>query len=426
MTARPPALAEEAARILQTNDRGGYSIPTAGLYPMQFNWDSAFAALGYRKLDPDRAWQEIETLLAAQHDDGMIPHIVFRGDCRGYFPGADVWQAGGAPPTSGITQPPVAAMAARRIFDLHGAPQPAERLDSMIRRLATWHEWFSRSRRDPGTGAALVTHPWESGRDNSPDWDAAMARVKPEPGLTYQRADLDHVDAGQRPHRADYDRYLTLVRFGVRLKWQQDNLAAQSPFRMLDPLITAVLARADSDLARLAADRGMTTEAEAAERRAAAWQSGLRALWSDGAKAVVARNPDSGEFSSSPTAASLLAPLAGIRDERILAGTLALFDRMASQTRFGAPSADPSCPEFDPCRYWKGPVWAVINRLIGWGLEDMGETARAAKLRRDTADLAAQSGFWEYYDPLTGEGLGGSDFTWTAAVYLDWAGEEGR
>ena len=39
---------QEALDILKANDRGEFSVPTHGLYPVQFNWDSAFAALGYR------------------------------------------------------------------------------------------------------------------------------------------------------------------------------------------------------------------------------------------------------------------------------------------------------------------------------------------------------------------------------------------
>ena len=107
------ALIRDARAVLRENDRGDYSVPAAGLYPVQFNWDSAFAALGYRRLDPDRAWRELELLLSARRADGMIPHIVFRGGHEGYFPGPEVWQAAENPPTSGITQPPVAASGTR-------------------------------------------------------------------------------------------------------------------------------------------------------------------------------------------------------------------------------------------------------------------------------------------------------------------------
>ncbi len=35
-----------AGAILRANDRGGYCVPTARLYPFQWNWDSAFVAHG--------------------------------------------------------------------------------------------------------------------------------------------------------------------------------------------------------------------------------------------------------------------------------------------------------------------------------------------------------------------------------------------
>ena len=45
--------------------------------------------------------------------------------------------------------------------------------------------------------------------------------------------------------------------------------------------------------------------------------------------------------------------------------------------------------------------------------------AEADELRRMTLELVSQSGFVEYYDPRTGEPLGVSDFSWSAALTLD-------
>ena len=59
---------------------------------------------------------EIETLFQAQWDDGFVPHIVFWRDDAGYFPGPAVWATGRTPPTSGITQPPVAATVVRELW----------------------------------------------------------------------------------------------------------------------------------------------------------------------------------------------------------------------------------------------------------------------------------------------------------------------
>src|SRR5688572_1156255 len=112
-----PDLTRAAADILRQNDRGGYTVPNGRVYPFQWNWDSAFVALGFDRFDRDRAWTEVETLFRAQWDDGFVPHIIFWKDDPGYFPGPTVWSAGKDVPTSGITQPPVAASVVRSLWE---------------------------------------------------------------------------------------------------------------------------------------------------------------------------------------------------------------------------------------------------------------------------------------------------------------------
>ena len=81
------ALAAKAIEVLRENDRGSYTVPTKGLYPFQWNWDSCFTALGQSHYDMDRAWTEVETLFAHQWADGMVPHMVFHEPAPTYFPG---------------------------------------------------------------------------------------------------------------------------------------------------------------------------------------------------------------------------------------------------------------------------------------------------------------------------------------------------
>ena len=98
---------EQARAILRRNDRGGYTVPTDRLYPFQWNWDSAFVAMGWATFDEARGFTEVERLLEGQWDDGLVPQIVFHAPSDDYFPGPSVWGMQHAPPTSGITQPPV-------------------------------------------------------------------------------------------------------------------------------------------------------------------------------------------------------------------------------------------------------------------------------------------------------------------------------
>src|SRR5688572_18943924 len=90
---------------------GGYTRPTTdGLYPHQWNWDSAFAALGWSTTSPRRAYEELTSLVGMQDRDGLIPHLAYSPAPQLYFPTADWW-----PPRwgrdgrriSSISQPPV-------------------------------------------------------------------------------------------------------------------------------------------------------------------------------------------------------------------------------------------------------------------------------------------------------------------------------
>ena len=83
-------------------------------------------------------------------------------------------------------------------------------------------------------------------------------------------------------------------------------------------------------------------------------------------------------------------------------------------------------PDFQATRYWKGPTWVNTNWMIVEGLERHGEPGRADDLRRRTLDLVERSGFTEYFSPLTGEGHGAGEFSWTAALAIDLAHAEPR
>ena len=60
-------------------------------------------------------------------------------------------------------------------------------------------------------------------------------------------------------------------------------------------------------------------------------------------------------------------------------------------------------PFFDPFRYWQGPTWVNTNWLIIDGLQRYGFAGEAKKLRERTLEMVAKSGFYEYFNPLTGE-----------------------
>ncbi|MGH2468690.1 MAG: MGH1-like glycoside hydrolase domain-containing protein [Chloroflexota bacterium] len=90
-----------------------------------------------------------------------------------------------------------------------------------------------------------------------------------------------------------------------------------------------------------------------------------------------------------------------------------------------APTTSMDSSWFNPMNYWLGPVWVSTNWMLLHGLRDYRREDLARHLRDDTLHLVAQSGFREYFNPLTGEGYGTDSFGWTAALTIDLIGDEG-
>ena len=405
-------LLDQAARdILRLNDRGGYTVPTEGLYPYQWNWDSAFAAMGFAQFNVDRAWVEFETLFSGQWDNGMVPHILFHQVDEDYFPGPEIWNSAGPIPSSGITQPPVAATMVRLVFERNPNVGLA-RLAPLYDKIVAWHDWFMAWRLDQG--AVCTTHPWETGRDNAPDWDGAMAAIDPVGVGEYRRRDTSHVDSEMRPTREDYDRYVWLVQRGARLNWDDAAMLQDTPFRMADPSMTFTLMRAQRDLAELG--RSLGRDVSTIEGQITKLESGAQTLWNETLGCYDSRDTRTGEWANSISNASFLCWYGGLPAPQMRA----VLTHVLEGVTYGVPSFTPHDPKFEAKRYWRGPVWAVMNMLIGMGLDEM-DLPEGQVLREGTADLITKHGFSEYFDPLDGSPAGGGTFTWTAAVWLGWA-----
>ena len=225
------SLRETAQSILRANDRGGYTVPSARLYPFQWNWDAGITALGWMRFDEARAWQELDSLFLGQWDNGLVPHIVFHQAADSYFPGPEQWGlAQRTPPTTSITQPPLLATMVRLMQERATDQALArERVAALLPRLIAAHHWWARDRDPENSGLVVSYHPWESGMDNSPAWDVPLAAVPPT-RRDYQRRDTQHVDAAQRPHKAEYDRFVYLLDLFRDLEFDAARIYAECPY----------------------------------------------------------------------------------------------------------------------------------------------------------------------------------------------------
>jgi glycogen debranching enzyme len=419
MTTAAAEIYNHALEVLKENDQGSYTIPTKGLYPFQWNWDSCLTALGQSHFDEARAWTEIDTLLAHQWPDGMVPHIVFHVYSDGYFPGPNVWATNRPTATSGITQPPVAGFAIRRMFERAKDKDLArQRAHALLSKVDGWHRWFYEMRDPHGEGLVAILHPWESGRDNSIDWDEAFERVPTDGVDPYVRRDTQHADPAHRPTKAQYDRYLWLVQHFRSLDWDNSRLHDASPFQVIDPGFNAILIRSCTDLAALADALGEPAIAEANRNRASKALQAMETLWSDRHGQYLCKDRTTGKLIESASIGGILPVFAAVPKARAheVARTI---EKWATKVKYIVPSHDPGDPRFEPKRYWRAPVWLVMNYMISDGLRAIGDVAVADHIVRSSLELITQSGFAEYYDPTTGEPCGGGRFTWTAAMVIE-------
>ena len=82
------------------------------------------------------------------------------------------------------------------------------------------------------------------------------------------------------------------------------------------------------------------------------------------------------------------------------------------------PSINSKHKSFEEERYWRGPVWINCNWIIYQGLKNKDKNL-AKIIRKKTINLVEKKKFREYYSCKSGLGMGANNFSWSAALYLD-------
>lgn len=364
-------------------------------YANQFMWDSCFHAIAWRWVDPAMAQDELRALVSRQ---------VTKGDDAGMIPHCNYWRGGGSwlwgqDDRSAITQPPLVGVAAKLVYERSG---DKAFLEAIYPPLVAYHDWFDRRRDPDGDGLVCLIHPWEAGGDALPRWDEAMG---------YETNPFNHEDGrGKR---------LKLAEVITQHKTDAKVLAEMGSF-CIEPMDYNAIRAADMEaLAVIARILGKTDDAAMWERRVEALRQAFQAKMIVDGKPYDLQGAD--EHPVIQDSAGQLITLFGGLPTPEQAETLV---NMLKAPRFWTPfpvTTSPSdAPTFAPDLYWRGNVWPCINWLVYMGLRRYGYHALADELAAHSMALLEQSGFWEYWHPITGEGLGGNTFSW-AAVMVDMA-----
>jgi hypothetical protein len=378
-----PSAVELAERVLRQGwiegERDGtpyaYTRPSPTRYPWQWYWDSCFATIVWRRFDPGRARAELESLLAAQREDGFIGHTIFwdRPVSLGRLPFYNVTSRHAK--QTGTIQPPLLAWA----WSIAVGDPAAEP------RIAAQAEWLTANRDLEGDGLLWIVQPDESGLDASPKFDPVWGR----------RAN----------GRIGFP---CLVRRNRRLGFDARRIDARG-----GPLLCETLVNTLWSLSLQALGRPSATPAL------------VERLWDERRGLFLDRVRPGGARPGVVTWAAL-APLA-LPDLPEEIGRRLVEEHLLSREEFLTPVAPPSVsaaePSYEPDggrgpirRYWRGPTWVNSAWLVWLGLRRLGYAEEAQRLASGVIGAVEREGLREYYDPRTGKGLGARDFAWSALV----------
>jgi glycogen debranching enzyme len=385
-----------AERVLRANWREGrrrgvpyaFTCPATPRYRHQWYWDSCFHAIAWLHFDVARARAELLTLLRAGRRDGFVPHTAFwdrpAAWRRAPFYGTD--NVFGCSATA-TTQTPLLAVAFERVAAAsHARPEFVREALPQLRR---HYDWLARERDPDGDGLLTIILPDESGLDDSPKYDAVFG-----------------------PLRHDRPGYFRLIDRCRRLRYDAGMIAERYDEHVEDVLFNVSYALALRALARLDDEHGATFGERAARTEAALLERCYdvrTGLFFD----LAGRNERPVRVSTW----SSLAPLAlsGLpEDVRRRLVEEHLLHPSRYRARVGIPSVAIEEPTFFPgfqfWRCWRGPSWVNTAWLLVPAMRELGYEHEAERIVNSLELAAERHGFREYYNPLSGRGLGARGF----------------
>ncbi|MCL5959543.1 MAG: hypothetical protein M1358_09560, partial [Chloroflexi bacterium] len=396
-----------------------YVCPSPSVYPHQWLWDSCFHAIVMARFDGRLAESELATIISRIRPDGFIPHLI-NWNASAHWPLID--RISGyirdRMHHANLTQPPVLGIAMEEVYRHTGNRDFLERyLPS-----AKLHYNYLAAHRDPdGDGLVSIIFPIESGMDHSPIYDIVL-------GLEKASAIGFHV---------------ANVRLALRYLlagWNLKNIFSSDACSVEDVAFNCIYASGLRAMARLCHAVGDADAGSFSKMASHVEQAIIHLCYNHDDDIFYSLYSKNDKQAQVKTVASLmpliLEGLPSSMAQRLVNNYLLKPDYF--WTRHPVPSVSISEEKFNPCssalnepagllcklghalsKYqmvWRGPTWINTNWFIAGGLRRHQYDEVADELTAKTAQMVAKAGFWEFYNPLTGEGLGAADFGWSTLV----------
>lgn len=382
----------------RTFDGFSYTVPSPTSYPYQWFWDSCFHAILWSHFDVPRAEAELRSLVARQHDSGLIGHI-------SYWEPHHVLQVDwGVPGTSNLLQPPLLAYAVWRIYERN---QDVSFLAELYPTCKRYYDYIIAERDVRGVGLYGLINPDESGEDTNPRFDADME-------LPHHHLVPDHL--GKR-----------FELFAVHRDCNLDARCSSETFWVEDVAFNTYLQWNLGIMSDIAHRLGRIKEANTFTKQASALKEAMRQhMLVNGVYRSVSGKTK--EHATTDEWSQFVPMMAGLytQSEAYQLVHKVLYDQERFWLPYGVPTVSALDPAFDPEEptwgeawqhpHWRGPIWISQLWFIHKGLRRYGFNEAAHQIREQALHLVRSAGFREYYHPHTGKGMGAESFSWGCLV----------
>jgi glycogen debranching enzyme len=368
-----------------------YTVPSPSTYPYQWLWDSCFHSIVLARLEPNAAKAELISLLSAQMENGMVPHLIF-WQPKITHPYQIWWDKG---KTSSITQPPMIAYAAWEIYQ-HTKDEAF--LKEIFPQMLAFYKYLVEQRDPHDHHLVSIINPDESGEDNSPRFDIAM-RVKSN--ISFIGHMLKRHQLVVLNRECAYDP-LTCMQERFWVKDVPFNVILIKNLEILEKIADLLGEHQAKEFAKLHHDLIKFTMREYLMADGVFWSAiGLEhghlkvATWAHFA----------------PLFAGLYTP----EEAKDLIKNH-FHNEETFKSQFGIRTVSKQEPSYRSNGFWRGPIWFAPHWFIYKGLIDYGFTEEAKWISEVSHKLIEKHGFREYFDPENGRAYGAHNFTWGTLV----------